>query len=72
MPSPQKLLLKYRLPLSLLAVAIFLFLMEAAGIVDFQELGALDLKFRLRGAHPANPEITVVMIDDYSVANLGE
>jgi adenylate cyclase len=36
------------------------------------ELGALDAQMRVRGARPPGPEVVVVMIDDRTIAELGQ
>ncbi len=72
MKALHKLAFRFRVPICLTGIAIFLFTLDITGMVDFQELGGIDLKFKLRGVQAANAEITVVTIDDASLAILGE
>ncbi|HXV28659.1 MAG TPA: CHASE2 domain-containing protein, partial [bacterium] len=70
---PIKTNLLFRKPLLLiLAIPITLFLLHSFRGVDFRELEAVDLRFRLRGEQKANPELTIVEIDDASIAAIGQ
>jgi adenylate cyclase len=44
---------------------------DSSGDLRGIETASLDLRFRLRGAEPAGPEIALVLIDDASLAALG-
>lgn len=51
--------------------ALVVFLLHFFHIVDFHELDAVDLRFRLRGKQAADSRITVVTIDDASLGLVG-
>ncbi|MBI3317088.1 MAG: CHASE2 domain-containing protein [Candidatus Omnitrophica bacterium] len=53
-------------------LAIGLFVLNLSGIINFHELDALDLRFRLRGARAADSRILLVTIDDSSLQALGQ
>ncbi|MCM8774862.1 MAG: CHASE2 domain-containing protein [Candidatus Omnitrophica bacterium] len=52
-------------------IVVFVFSLHAFHAVNFRELDAVDLKFRLRGRHPAHHDILLVTIDDDSLHALG-
>ena len=54
------------------ATVVLLFTVFAdAPLVRGLETASLDLRFRLRGARPPGPEVTVILVDDPSVEALG-
>src|SRR5438309_1908571 len=59
--------------LTLAIAAAFLFLLGAqdSTVLRGLETASLDLRFRLRGVKPAEPETVVVLVDDRSLAALG-
>jgi serine phosphatase RsbU (regulator of sigma subunit) len=61
-----------RLFLAVFAVPVFLFLLHHFHLIDFHELDAVDLRFRLRGQKDAHPDIVLVEIDDASLAAIGQ
>ena len=71
MQLPWKILPKKSL-LWLLGMVSLVFLCHFFHIVDFHELDAADLRFRLRGKQKADPKIVVVTIDDRSLGSLGK
>ena len=58
---------------TLAIAAAFLFLLGAqdSTVLRGLETASLDLRFRLRGAKPPEPETVVVLVDDRSLAALG-
>ncbi len=56
----------------ILGLVFFLFLLHLSGLIDFREQEAIDLRFRLRGEQPAHSDITLVTIDDKSLAAIGQ
>lgn len=52
--------------------ALLIFSLHSLQLVDFRELDALDLRFRLRGQRPAHPKITLITIDDASLHAVGQ
>ncbi|MBI3312712.1 MAG: CHASE2 domain-containing protein [Candidatus Omnitrophica bacterium] len=52
--------------------ALLIFGLHFFYLVDFHELDALDLRFRLRGQKPAHPKIVLVTIDDASLKAIGQ
>ncbi|MDP3919506.1 MAG: CHASE2 domain-containing protein [Candidatus Omnitrophota bacterium] len=54
-----------------IAVSLSLFLLHHFQFVNFHELGAVDLRMRLRGNRPAHADILLVEIDDKSLEELG-
>src|SRR5436853_3566729 len=53
-------------------MAVLLFLtIQHSDLVRGLETASLDLRFRLRGVKPAEPETVVVLVDDRSLAALG-
>src|SRR3954471_19279891 len=59
--------------LTLAIAAAFLFLLGAqdSTVLRGLETASLDLRFRLRGVKPPEPETVVVLVDDRSLAALG-
>lgn len=70
MPSSKKKILLTSLALP--ALVLFLFGAHLSGIIDFHEGDAVDLHFKIRGKQKADEQITVVAIDDSSIAALGQ
>lgn len=56
----------------LLSLTTLLFALHFFRLVDFHEEDTIDLRFRLRGAQPAHPAITMVVIDDESLKAFGQ
>ncbi len=55
-----------------IAIGILLFLtVEHSSFIRGLETASLDLRFRLRGVKPAEPQTVVVLVDDRSLAALG-
>jgi len=52
-------------------IAVVFFLLHQARMMDFHELRAVDLRFLLRGAESAHPEIVIVEIDGLTLEGLG-
>lgn len=77
-PSPKSNLFSLRLPffrqsvLLIPAAVLFIFVLYFFQAIDFHELDALDLRFRVRGERPADPAIVLVAVDDSSLAALGQ
>lgn len=63
---------QYRLFLVLPVLALLLFASLQFRIVNFHEEDTVDWRFRLRGARPADPAITVIVVDDQSLKNFGQ
>jgi adenylate cyclase len=58
--------------LGLIAAALVMLIAHlGSGEMRGIETASLDLRFRLRGAEPAGPEIALVLVDDASLAALG-
>lgn len=55
-----------------LGAALLIFCLHFFQWVDFHESDAIDLRFRLRGQRPARPDIVLVMVDDASIAAVGQ
>ena len=55
----------------ILGFVLLIFLADALHLFDHQELGFVDLRFRLRGAQAAHPDIVIVEIDDASISQIG-
>ena len=56
----------------IIATGVLLFLTaQDPTLIRSLETASLDLRFRLRGAKPAEPETVVVLVDDASLAKLG-
>ena len=54
------------------AVVVLLFTVFADNpIIRGLETASLDLRFRLRGARPPGPEVTIILVDDRSLERLG-
>jgi len=54
------------------AVVVLLFTVLADNpIIRGLETASLDLRFRLRGARPPGPEVTIILVDDRSLERLG-
>jgi CHASE2 domain-containing sensor protein len=63
----------FGLPLTLVfGIPLFIFSLYVLRIFDFNEPAAIDLRFKIRGEQKASPEITLVTIDDPSLAAVGE
>jgi len=61
-----------KLPLGfILGFVLLIFLADVLHLFDHQELGFVDLRFRLRGAQAAHPDIVIVEIDDASISQIG-
>ncbi|MDP3920454.1 MAG: CHASE2 domain-containing protein [Candidatus Omnitrophota bacterium] len=54
------------------AVVLLLFVCHLFRVIDFHELEAIDLRFKLRGEKSAHSDIVLVTIDDPSLAAFGE
>jgi len=55
----------------ILGYAVLIFLGDTFHLFESQELGFLDIRFRLRGARTPHPDIVVVEIDDQSIRRIG-
>ncbi|MCB9800278.1 MAG: CHASE2 domain-containing protein [Candidatus Omnitrophica bacterium] len=55
-----------------LGLVLLLFTAHQIHLADTREMNALDWMTRLRGAQPASDEITIVEVDDASLAAIGE
>jgi len=55
----------------ILGFTLLIFLLQLLGVFETQELGFLNLRFRLRGPLKAHPDITIVEIDDESITRIG-
>jgi len=53
-------------------LATLLFFLNFFHLVDFRELGAVDMRMRLRGAQDAHSDIVIVAIDDMSLEQVGQ
>jgi len=58
--------------LLVLGIPVLLFTLHYFQWIDFREQDAIDLRFRLRGEKSASPEITLIEIDDASIAAVGQ
>jgi CHASE2 domain-containing sensor protein len=54
------------------AAAVCLYALHLLNLFNFHELGAVDLRFKLRGQRPADPRIVIVTIDDESLRRVGQ
>jgi CHASE2 domain-containing sensor protein len=54
------------------ALAVLIYLLHFFHLVDFHELDAIDLRFRIRGEQQSHPDIVLIEIDDGSVAAVGQ
>lgn len=63
---------KYRLFLALPVLTLLLFASFQFRIINFHEEDTVDWRFRLRGERPADPAITVIVVDDQSLKNFGQ
>lgn len=57
--------------ITLLTIGFYYFGGERHIFLQSLELKALDLRFKLRGPRPANDNIVIVAIDDYSLSKMG-
>src|SRR6266404_1861812 len=56
----------------IIAIGVLLFLTAwDPALIRGLETASLDLRFRLRGAKPPEPETVIVLVDDASLAKLG-
>ena len=53
------------------AVVLLYVLFDTSPILRGLETASLDLRFRIRGVRPPGPAVTVIMVDDASLAALG-
>lgn len=53
-------------------MAGILFFLHTFQFVDFHENDAVDMRFRLRGEQKADPRLSLVLIDDASLAAIGQ
>jgi CHASE2 domain-containing sensor protein len=55
----------------MIAIGVLLFTAWDPALIRGLETASLDLRFRLRGAKPAEAETVIVLVDDASLAKLG-
>ncbi|MBN1688837.1 MAG: CHASE2 domain-containing protein [Candidatus Omnitrophica bacterium] len=72
MPLLKRLFVSRPLLLLIPAMVFLIYLSHYFQLVNYHELEAIDLRFRLRGERPAHSDITIVAIDDRSLAMFGK